>query len=142
MRNVLFRPALFRSDIDFGLLLLRLFIGLLMMLGHGMPKLTGYSERMSTFADPLGVSSPASLTLAIFAEVFCSAALIFGFLTRFAAAVLLINMLVIALIVHGGDPWAKQEFALLFAIPYLALIFTGAGRFSLDAIMFTRNRTV
>jgi putative oxidoreductase len=42
-------------------------------------------------------------------------------------------MVVAAFIIHGDDPFAKKEFALLYAIPFLTLVFTGAGKFSLDA---------
>ncbi len=133
MRKLLFQRSLFRSDIDFGILALRLSTGLFMLFGHGMPKLLHYSEKMATFPDPLSIGSPASLALAVFAEVFCSIALILGFLTRFSAITLFINMIVIALVVHLGDPWDQKEFALLYAIPYLALVCTGAGRFSLDS---------
>ena len=42
-------------------------------------------------------------------------------------------MLVAAFIVHGEDPFQKKEFALLYAVPFLMLIFTGAGAFSVDA---------
>ena len=41
-------------------------------------------------------------------------------------------------IVHGDDPWAKTEFALLFALPFLAFAFTGGGRFSVDALLRER----
>ena len=42
-------------------------------------------------------------------------------------------MLVAAGLIHADDPWAKKEFALMYLLPFLALLFTGAGRFSLDA---------
>ncbi len=134
MRNLLFRPSFFRSDIDVGLLLLRLFTGAF-MLSHGIPKLMNFSERMLTFPDPLGVGHTPSLVLAVFAEVFCSITIMFGLLTRFSALTLFINMVVIAFVIHGDDPWKQKEFALLYAVPYLVLTLTGAGRFSLDAVI-------
>ena len=134
------RSFLLRSYTDFGLLVLRLFAGLLMMFPHGLSKLTGFPEKVSTFADPLGLGPGLSLTLVVFAEFFCAAAVVLGFMTRFALIPLIINMAVIAFVVHGDDPWAKKEFALLFGAPYLALLFTGPGRFSLDAMLFNRNR--
>lgn len=121
-----------------GLLLLRLASGGLMLVFHGWGKLMNFGTRMDTFGDPLGIGSPLSLTLAVFAEFFCSLGLIVGFKTRAAAVPLLILMLVIATIVHADDPWGKKEFALLYAIPYLTLIFTGGGKYSLDAKWFKR----
>ncbi len=115
-----------------GLLILRLGAGGLMLGAHGWGKLMTFSEKSGKFPDPLGVGSQASLGLVVFAEVFCAAAIILGLFTRLAAIPLLITMLVAAFVIHGNDPFQKQEFALLYAVPYLALIFTGAGAFSAD----------
>ena len=97
-----------------GLLLLRLSVGG-MMLTHGMPKLWRLLGGATRFADPLGLGQLPSLALTVFAEVVCAALLIAGAKTRFAAAPLLFTMLVAAFIVHGGDPFKKQELALLYA---------------------------
>ena len=119
---------------DLGLLILRLAFGGL-MLTHGFPKLMAFSERADTFPDPLGVGHVLSMTLAVSAEFFCAIALVLGLGTRLVAIPLLITMLVAAFVVHGDDPFKKQELALLYAFPYLALILTGGGRFSLDALL-------
>jgi putative oxidoreductase len=42
---------------------------------------------------------------------------------------------VAAFVIHGGDPWKKKEFALLYAVPFLTLILTGGGRYSLEAML-------
>ena len=106
-----------------------------MLLTHGWSKLTGFGSLSDKFPDPLGVGSAFSLVLAIFAEVFCSLAVAAGIGTRVAAIPVIITMTVAAFMVHGDDPWAKKEFALMYAIPFLALMFTGAGRYSIDAIV-------
>ena len=49
-------------------------------------------------------------------------------------------MLVAAFVIHADDPWSKQEFALLYALPFVALIIGGAGRFSLDGRLRQRRR--
>lgn len=123
-----------------GLLILRLWFGGAMLLAHGWPKLATFSDRLQTFADPLGIGSPASLVMAIFAEVGCAFLLMLGLGTRLVAAPLLFAMVMAAFIVHGADPWAKKEFALLYAFPYLALMLTGPGRFSLDHLIFKKYR--
>lgn len=120
-------------SIDLGLLILRIGTGAL-LLTHGWPKLMNYSSRASKFSDPFGLGSEASLVMAIFAEVFCSALIILGLYTRLALIPLLITMLTIVLIVHGSDPFQKKELALLFLIPFLTLFLTGPGRFSIDGM--------
>ena len=45
-------------------------------------------------------------------------------------------MLVAIFIIHGDDPWKKQEFATLYLIPYIALAFSGGGRYSVDRKLF------
>ena len=67
-----------------GLLLLRLGAGGLLLYGHGWAKLMHYSQRAAHFPDPLGIGSPRSLMLVIFAEVLCSVMVMLGFATRFA----------------------------------------------------------
>lgn len=116
-----------------GLLLLRVFLGATMLIAHGIPKLGKFSTIPPKFADPIGVGKTLSLVLAVSAEVGCAFLLVIGLFTRFAAFPLLFTMLVAAFVIHGGDPWHKKEFALLYGVPFLMLIFTGAGRYSLDA---------
>jgi putative oxidoreductase len=121
-----------------GLLTLRLGAGLLIMVGHGWGKLSNYSTMVDQWADPIGLGSAVSLSLAVFAEFFCSIAVTLGFLTRAAVIPLLVTMLVAAFIVHGDDPFQKKELALLFLTPFLALLLAGPGRFSLDAVIGRR----
>ena len=118
-----------------GLLLVRVSLGLLMAFSHGWGKLTSYGERVSQWADPIGLGSEVSLTLAVFAEFFCSLAVVFGFMTRAAVIPLIITMMVAAFIVHADDPFAKQEFAMLYMFPFIMLLITGPGRMSLDRVI-------
>jgi putative oxidoreductase len=119
--------------LSLGLLFLRLGAGGMMMTAHGWAKLSKWGEMSATFPDPLGIgSSSISLAMAIFAEFFCSLAVVLGFLTRLAVIPLMTTMLVAAFIIHWEDPWNKKEFALLYFLPFLTLLFTGAGRFSID----------
>lgn len=123
---------------DIGLLVLRIGIASLMLFGHGFEKLVSFSEIAVRFPDPLGVGSTTSLVLTIFAEFFCSIAILFGFFTRYATIPLIVSMLVVILIIHSDDPWSKKEFATLYLIPYLTLLFTGSGRYSIDFKLFKK----
>lgn len=126
-------PGSHDAGTAFGLLVLRLALGGMMLAAHGWPKLATFSDRFDSFPNPIGIGSGPSLILAVFAEVFCSLAVMLGLFTRAAAVPLLITMLVAAFIVHADDPFQRQEFALLYAVPFFMLVFTGAGAYSLDA---------
>lgn len=116
-----------------GLLFLRLSAAA-MLAGHGWDKVVHLQEYLRQVPDPLGVGPMASTILVIFAEAFCTLLVMFGFLTRLAAVPVIATMVVAALWVHADDPWSKKEFALLYAIPFLTILFMGPGRFSLDAL--------
>ena len=129
--NLSFLPA----SVDFGLLLLRLHVGLAMLCLHGWTKAMKFDQMMGSFPSPFPwLPSPAAFSLVIFAELFCSLLLILGFLTRFAALVLLINMSVAFLMAHGAKVSGpgSGEMALLYLGMYAVLLVAGAGRFSLD----------
>jgi len=118
---------------DTGLLLLRALPAFFMLYSHGWSKAIKYQQLSSSFPDPLGVGNNVSLLLTIFAEVICSLALITGLFTRLAAFPLSITMLVAAFIVHGSDSFAKKEMALLYLVCFIAVLFLGPGKFSLDS---------
>lgn len=123
---------------DLGILLLRLGFGAAMMV-HGIQKLNKFAELSGSFPDPMGVGSYASLCLAIFSELVCSILLMLGLLTPFALVPLIITMIVAMFIIHGQDPWGKKELAFLYLASYLALLFIGPGRYSLDQKLFGGN---
>ena len=135
MRSILFgfdntREAALGS---LGLLILRLGVGLTMLFAHGWGKMMRLGDSPIQFADPFGLGPAISLGLTVFAEVFCSLAIVLGLFTRAAAIPLAITMLTAIFIIHADDPWQKQEFALMYLIPYVTLMLAGAGKYSLDA---------
>lgn len=119
---------------NLGLLILRVGTGGMLMV-HGWGKLSGYSSMAGHFPDPLGVSSHVSLALAIFGEFFCSALVALGIVTRLATIPILITMGVAVLMIHGSDPWAKKEPAMLYLIPALTILFVGPGKWTLGSII-------
>jgi len=123
-----------------GLLVLRATTGLLLAFGHGWGKLSNFSQMSTQFADPFGLGMAASLTLTVFAEFFCAIAVALGILARVATLPLIIMFLTAILIIHGDDPWAKKEFALLYLIPFVTILLTGPGRYSLDNLIFKWKR--
>lgn len=121
-----------------GLLILRLALGLFMAGLHGWGKLTKVANGDMGFADPMGIGQGPSLVLATGAEFACSILLVLGLFTRLACIPLIVTMAVAAFIVHGNDPWGDKELAYLYLAGYLTLLFTGPGKFSVDAPIMKR----
>ncbi len=125
-----------------GLLVLRVGVGFAMLRGHGIGKVTELFSEPWSFPDPLGLGSEVSLGLVVFAEVICAVLLMLGLFTRIAAIPLVIDMLVAFLLFHAGEDWIQREPSFLFLIPFLTLMITGPGWYSLDNIRkrMKRNR--
>lgn len=110
------------------------------MLTHGLGKLNLlFSGNEIQFADPFGMGATFSLALAVFAEVVCSILIGLGLVTRFATIPLIVTMLVATFMIHGNDPFAKKEFALLYLLVYLVIFVVGSRKFSLDALFFKKK---
>lgn len=127
---------------NFGLLVLRLWLGLSMLLLHGWPKVGKYAELSQGFPDPLGVGPAMSLSLAVFAEVFCALLLVFGLVARLAAIPLIATMAIAFFVVHGGVLVGEGngELAFVYLGGFVALLFAGPGKFSLDQVLLGRFR--
>lgn len=117
---------------DCAALLLRVTFGGTMLFAHGLPKLMAYADKADSFPDPIGLGGPLSLALVIFAEFFCSIAVLLGLLTRLALVPLIFNMAVAVFVIHGADPFNVKELAFVYLVVYAALFLNGPGRFSLD----------
>jgi putative oxidoreductase len=138
----IFAPGNDPALTSFGLLALRLFFGLTMLLHHGLDKLEKFNTLAPGFPDPLGVGHKVSLAMTVFAEVAAAALLAAGLLTRFAALVLAFEMGVAFTQIHkmtlGGQ--MPGEFAFVYFSAYLALLLAGPGKFSLDKLFFGKGK--
>ncbi|HEY7370077.1 MAG TPA: DoxX family protein [Thermoanaerobaculia bacterium] len=137
------------SGPSIGLLVLRVGIGGF-LLSHGIGKLRLLLSGASEGFDVIGLGAGTSLFLVTIAEFLCAILVMVGLATRPASAIVVLSMGVAAFVAHAANPWtmekgyilymskaaeswASKEPALLFLIPMLALVFTGAGAFSIDA---------
>lgn len=116
-----------------GLLCLRLALGAI-MIAHGWQKIASHMHGIMGTLPHLGI--PAWMAyLVVAAEFGGGILLVVGFLTRFAAASIFIDMLVAVLKVHLKNGLTGQggfEFPMLCGVVAFALIFTGPGPISLD----------
>lgn len=113
------------------ILALRIVFGILLM-SHGVQKWANFSVMADSFPDPLGIGSQLSLILAIFGEMVCSIAFIFGFLYRLAMIPMIFTMCMAFFVIHANDPFATKELAFIYLIVFVLLYITGPGKFSID----------
>ena len=125
---------------DVGLLVLRL-TGLMLAVGHGFSKIRD-PGMLAGGLQQMGMPAPYLLAwLAAFGEFGGGLLLALGLLTRFGAFLIVCVMTVAVTTAHLHDPvfmtgqGGAKEPALLYLLPALALLFTGAGRYSLDALL-------
>jgi putative oxidoreductase len=129
--------------VDLGLSILRVTTALMMAVGHGLHKLPP-PEGFVGLIGSLGFPAPLLFAwTAGLAEGLGGLLLAVGLLTRWCALGILGSMLVAALIAHGSDPLfavsgPSKELAVLYAWIMLVFVTTGAGRFSLDALLRRR----
>lgn len=138
----IFSSEIASKNIDIVLLIIRISIVSLMLV-HGIPKLINLvSGEPIMFPNVLGMGPELSLTLAVFAEVFCSILILIGFGTRLAVIPLIITMLVASLVIHSSDPFSVKELSLHYLLIYTILLITGSGRFSVDGLLSAKKKTV
>ncbi len=130
MRN-LFSTKYNAAAYNTGLLVLRIGAGLLMAY-HGYDKIMQYNEMKVKFMSFMGLNQSATLALVVFAELFCAVLIVVGLFTRLACIPLIILTVVIIFQVGNGDLFGKQELPALYLSAYIALLFTGPGKFSID----------
>ncbi|MCP2029664.1 putative oxidoreductase [Flavobacterium sp. HSC-32F16] len=124
-----------RKNNDFGLLILRIAIGFLMLL-HGISKFGGGLEFISGMLVEKGLPGFFAYGVLI-GEILAPILIIIGFRTRIAALILAINCVIAVLMAHSADifkisdhgGWELELLGLYF-FGSLALFFTGGGKIS------------
>jgi putative oxidoreductase len=137
----LFLCFLSLKNVDLGLLILRVTIGIIFM-AHGAQKLFGWFDGAG-FAATVDSMQARGLTpallmaiLAVGTEFFGALFLALGFLTRLAAFLLVIFMVVAAKVSHWEHGFFilnnGYEYTLALGIASLTFLITGAGAISID----------
>ena len=140
MRNWLFGTVLSGPfSAQLGLLVIRAGIGLMMAFSHGWGKFKIIDE-FAAGVGKLGFPIPTFFAWAAALSEFLGGLLLaLGLLTRPAAAMLLVTMLVAAFGQHASDPLRVKEMALLYATFALGFLLIGSGRFGVDALLSGRD---
>ncbi|MFZ1676479.1 MAG: DoxX family protein [Saprospiraceae bacterium] len=135
----LLTPNSRKWTVDLGLFILRAGTGLL-LLPHGLQKLTAFGEKSSEFYNFLHLGGPVSMALTIFSEVGCSILLILGFCTRLIIFPLILTMVVVVFLINGHATLGDKEEGLLYLIPFVVIFITGPGRISMDQLFFRKKQ--
>ena len=129
---------------NLAILILRLGIGFMFIL-HGWPKFIGGPEKWINLGE-YGMNSIGIYFaplfwgfMAAFAEFFGGIHLILGLFTRFFSLLLFITMLV-AMMTHISNGIMEASHAIESSIIFLSLFFMGAGKYSLDYIIFNKKK--
>jgi putative oxidoreductase len=131
---------------DFGLLVIRIVIGLGYIFVHGAPKLfagPGRWEKLGSAVSYIGIHFSYTIWgfMASCTEFFGGILILLGLFFRPAAVFLIITMLVAANrgYVTGGG-LSSIAYPLELGVTILGLFFTGPGKYSLDKYIFGRKR--
>lgn len=126
---------------DLAPFLLRLFVGFVLV--YGTMDNVFSNERMLEFRDFLaanGFPSPlAAAYLSAWAQFITGILLLVGFLTRPAAAIVVINFIVALVMVHLKLPFNANIAPLAMLVGGVFFVLYGAPRYSVDAVMAARK---
>ena len=123
---------------SFGLLILRVAAGLLMMT-HGWSKIQNFEGMVQSGFDPVGMGATLSVVMLIGAEFIAALFIVLGLLTRLSAVPLIVAMRVAAFVAHASDPLQVKELSLIYLTIFASLMITGAGKYSLDSLLFRKK---
>jgi putative oxidoreductase len=151
MRKFFFDCGTRDATASLGILSLRVMIGLMMLIGHGIPKIQNFATQKDFFYVPAFLPvkmASISMMACIGAEVAAATLLILGLATRSSAFILGLCMVVAAFGAFGGAPWFQKtatlvetkEVYILYLIPMIAIILAGAGNHSLDSLLYRETK--
>ena len=142
MIKKIFAPGNDSTLTSFGLLVLRLWLGLGMFFIHGLDKLENFGKYATMFPDPIGIGVKPGLGLVTFAEAVGALLLALGLLTRFGAITLMIDLGVAFIMVHKmavGMAPHSGELAFVYLAGFAMLFIAGPGKFSIDKALFGKG---
>jgi len=131
----------FNKYSDAGILFLRIGIGFAFIFVHGWGKIIGGPELWGKLG---GTMANMGITfapvfwgfMASLAEFGGGILILLGLFTRPASAFMAFTMLV-AFVMHTSklDPWSKSVYPMEMFAVFMALLFIGAGKYSIDALI-------
>ena len=134
------RAKIDTTSANIGLLILRVYTGLVLASQHGIRKIPP-PEKFIQGVGELGFPLPEVFAWwAGCAEFFGGILLAVGLLTRPAAFVILITMVTAVFGRHAADPFSVKELAVTYGIIATTFLLVGSGRYGIDRL-FHHQRT-
>jgi putative oxidoreductase len=117
---------------DFGLLVLRLFIGIRLIYGvadnvFSRQHMVAFEQFLAAHNFPFPL---ISAIVSVYAQLFTGLMIILGFHVRIAALILVLNFLIAIFTVHFHDSFEAMTPALSMLFCNLLFLFTGPGKYS------------
>jgi putative oxidoreductase len=132
-----FNPPFISADLE--LLILRIALGSLIFVNHGIEKIFTFNSMLDIFPDPIGIGKLPSLIFALVTDGICSILIVFGLFTRISALLLSINLLVAFVLFHKLEITdVHGELAAIYLVITLVILFYGSGNISVDKLL--RNK--
>jgi putative oxidoreductase len=131
-----------QSPGSIGLLILRLFIGIRLFWGV-IDNVVSWEHMLEfrDFLEQFNFPFPMlSAHVSVYAQLIASLAYMIGWKVRYAAGVMVVNFLVALLMVHWGQSFEQMTPPLAMLFISLSLLFTGGGRYALDAFLEKKNQ--
>ena len=128
---------------DLSLLLIRIALGLVFIV-HGYSKLFGGIGGTSGFLSSLGVPASGFFAVVVaIVEFFGGITVLLGIFTRITGILIFIDMLMAFILFHGRNGFLVSnggyEFVLVLGLMAAALVLSGAGKISLDKLIFKKK---
>lgn len=124
-----------------GISVIRIIVGLFMVY-HGWEvfdsvTMKGYltQDAFKNYSSPLPM-----IYMGKTAELISGLLLAFGFLTRVGCIILIGTMLYISFFVGHGKVWYEDQHPFLFVLLALVFFFTGPGKWSVDYLIFNKDK--
>lgn len=126
---------------EYGVIFIRLIVGFHLVYGT-QDNVFSYArmEEFAGFLQVRGVPFPLfSAFLSAYAQFICGILFILGAATRYAAVAMIINFVAALIIAHIGDPYPNMFPALMMLSAACFFLVHGAGKLSVDDMLWRRR---
>lgn len=134
--------AYFETRKDYGAIFLRLIIGWRLIYGT-QDNVFSWDQMIEfrNFLDQLNVMFPlTAAVVSVYAQFICGILYVVGAYVRVAALVMIINFIAALIIAHIGVGFLDSFDALMMLFGSIFFVFYGAGKFSVDKLIFRNNK--